>query len=147
MKAPCTLSRMQNGTWLVQHSSSLGTVEVSAGTRDEALTKMQNELQYRIELCPCSGVSGDTVELRVSDEDGSNKNTVTSENSFWKENSDGYFRQQDQVHPARHHELPQTTKRAAAFRAAAKKMGCKEQFWTLGRFDGLLVFEATDEES
>ena len=69
MKAPCTLSRMRNGTWLVRHSSSaLGTVEVSASSRDEALTKMRNELQYRIEWCPCSGVSGDTVELQVSED-------------------------------------------------------------------------------
>ena len=67
MKAPCTVSRRWNGTWLVHHSSaSLGTVEVSAASRDEALTNMLNELQYRIELCPCSGVSGDTVELQVS---------------------------------------------------------------------------------
>jgi hypothetical protein len=71
MKAPCTLSRMGNGTWLVRHSSSpLGTVEVSASSREKALTKMRNELQYRIELCPCSGASGDTVELQVSEESG-----------------------------------------------------------------------------
>jgi hypothetical protein len=45
---------MRNGTWLVRHSSSsLGTVEVSAASREEALTKMRDELQYRIELCPC----------------------------------------------------------------------------------------------
>jgi hypothetical protein len=43
-------------------------VEVSASSREEALTKMRDELQYRIELCPCSGVSGDTVELQVSDD-------------------------------------------------------------------------------
>ncbi len=71
MKAPCTVSRMRNGTWLVRHSSSaLGTVKVSASYRDEALTKMRNELQYRIELCPCSGVSGPTVELQVSEDSG-----------------------------------------------------------------------------
>ena len=66
MKAPCTVSQGQNGTWLVRHkSSALGTVEVSGSSRDEALAKMRNELQYRLELCPCSGVSGDTVELQV----------------------------------------------------------------------------------
>jgi hypothetical protein len=71
MKAPCTVSRMWNGTWLVRHSSSsLGTVEVSAASREEALTKMRNELQYRIEWCPCSGASGDTVELQVRQEGG-----------------------------------------------------------------------------
>jgi hypothetical protein len=69
MKALCTLSRKRNGIWLVRHSSpALGAVEVSAGTRDQALTKMRDELQYRIELCPCSGVSGDTVELQVKEE-------------------------------------------------------------------------------
>ena len=69
MKAPCTLSKTWSGTWLVRHnSSSLGVVEVSASSREEALTKMQDELQYRIELCPCSGASGDTVELQVSEE-------------------------------------------------------------------------------
>lgn len=43
----------------------------------------------------------------------------------------------------------ETTKRAAAFKAAAKEMGCKVtyQFWTLGRFDGLLVFEAPNDET
>jgi hypothetical protein len=69
MKASCTLSRMPNGAWLVRHSSpALGTVEVSAPSRDEALTKMRNELQYRSEWCPCSGASGDLVELQVSEE-------------------------------------------------------------------------------
>ena len=71
MKAACTLSRMRNGTWLVHHTSpALGTVEVSGSSREEALTKMRNELQYRIEWCPCSGVSGDTVELQVSEDSG-----------------------------------------------------------------------------
>jgi len=71
MKAICTVSRMRNGMWFVGHSSSsLGTVKVSGSSREEALTKMQNELQYRIELCPCSGASGDTVELQVREEGG-----------------------------------------------------------------------------
>jgi len=71
MKATCTSSRQRNGTWLVRHSSSvLGTLEVSAASRDEALTKMRDELQYRIELCPCSGASGDTVALQVREEGG-----------------------------------------------------------------------------
>ena len=69
MKASCTLKRLPNGLWLVRHTSpALGTAQVSAGGREEALTKMRNELQYRIELCPCSGVSGDTVALEVTQE-------------------------------------------------------------------------------
>jgi hypothetical protein len=47
-------------------------VEVTAPTREEALTKMRNELQYRIELCPCSGAWGDTVELQVREEEARN---------------------------------------------------------------------------
>jgi hypothetical protein len=69
MKAACTISRKANGTWFVRHSSSaLGTVEISGFSREEALTKIRNELQYRIELCPCSAVSGDTVVLQVQEE-------------------------------------------------------------------------------
>jgi hypothetical protein len=69
MKAPCTVSRVRSGAWLVRHrSSSLGNVEVSGFSREEALAKMRDELQYRIELCPCSGVSGDTVELQVRED-------------------------------------------------------------------------------
>jgi hypothetical protein len=69
MKLTCALSRLTNGNWLARHTgSSLGSVEVTAPTREEALTKMRNELQYRIELCPCSGVSGDTVALQVREE-------------------------------------------------------------------------------
>jgi uncharacterized protein with GYD domain len=43
----------------------------------------------------------------------------------------------------------ETTKRAASFRAAAKKMGVKvtAQYWTLGRIDGVLIFEAPDDET
>jgi uncharacterized protein with GYD domain len=43
--------------------------------------------------------------------------------------------------------IQDTCKRATAFKAAAKKMGVKvsEVYWTLGAFDGLLVFEADDE--
>jgi uncharacterized protein with GYD domain len=43
----------------------------------------------------------------------------------------------------------ETTKRAAAFKATAKKMGIKVNniFWTLGSFDGLVVFDAPDDET
>ena len=69
MRLACTVSRLANGKWLVRHTgSSTGRVEVTALTRGAALTKMRNELQYRIEWCPCSGASGDTVELQVREE-------------------------------------------------------------------------------
>jgi uncharacterized protein with GYD domain len=42
-----------------------------------------------------------------------------------------------------------TCKRAAALKASARKMGVKitDVYWTMGAFDGLLVFEAADEET
>jgi uncharacterized protein with GYD domain len=40
-----------------------------------------------------------------------------------------------------------TCNRAAAFKTAAKKLGIKVtgQYWTLGTFDGVIVFEAPDD--
>jgi hypothetical protein len=76
MKAAYTLSRIRDGSWLVRHSSgTLGTVEVSGFSREEALTDMRNELQYRSEWCPCSGASADTVELQVSEDSSPIKQT------------------------------------------------------------------------
>jgi hypothetical protein len=71
MKLTCTVSRLADGKWLARHTgSSTGPVEVTAPTREEALTKMRDELQYRIEWSLCSGASGDTAELQVREEGG-----------------------------------------------------------------------------
>ena len=45
--------------------------------------------------------------------------------------------------------ITETTKRAASIKVAAKKMGVKitNIFWTLGAYDGLLIFEAPDDET
>ena len=45
--------------------------------------------------------------------------------------------------------IGETTKRAASLKAAAKKMGVKVTsiYWTLGAYDGLLSFEAPDDET
>ncbi|MBI3838563.1 MAG: GYD domain-containing protein [Planctomycetia bacterium] len=45
--------------------------------------------------------------------------------------------------------IHESTKRAAAFKAAAKKMGVRVSgiYWTLGSFDGVIVFDATDDEA
>ena len=47
------------------------------------------------------------------------------------------------------HSIQETTKRAAAFKASAKKIGVKVSniYWTLGAFDGLIVFDAPDDET
>src|SRR5207237_275683 len=43
----------------------------------------------------------------------------------------------------------ETTKRAATVKAAAKKMGVKvtDIYWTMGDHDGVLIFEAPDDET
>jgi len=45
--------------------------------------------------------------------------------------------------------IAETTKRAAAFKTAAKKMGVKVSsvYWTLGRFDGVIIFDAPDDKA
>lgn len=69
MKAFCILTPMPNDTWQIRHSSSeLGNVEITGSSRDEVLAKMRKELQYRMELCPCTGESVGTIELQVSED-------------------------------------------------------------------------------
>jgi uncharacterized protein with GYD domain len=45
--------------------------------------------------------------------------------------------------------IKDTSKRASAFKSAAKKLGVKvtDVYWTLGPFDGILVMEADDEQA
>ena len=45
--------------------------------------------------------------------------------------------------------IDETTKRAAAVKAAGKKMGVKvtQTYWTIGDHDGVLIFEAPDDET
>jgi len=42
-----------------------------------------------------------------------------------------------------------TCKRATDFKASAKKLGIevKEEYWCMGRFDGIIIFEAPDDET
>jgi uncharacterized protein with GYD domain len=46
-------------------------------------------------------------------------------------------------------DVDHTTRRAAAVKTAARKMGVKvkEIYWTLGDHDGVLIFEAASDES
>jgi uncharacterized protein with GYD domain len=45
--------------------------------------------------------------------------------------------------------IKDTTKRAAAFTKDAKKLGVKiaSVYWTLGPFDGLMIFDAPDDRA
>jgi hypothetical protein len=69
MKFPCTIEHLADGRCRARHTApALGTVEVTAGSRDEALARLRSELRYRVEWCPCSGVTDDYVEVEVREE-------------------------------------------------------------------------------
>ena len=56
MRITCTLTRRTSGGWIATHESrDVGHVEVQAATRQEALEKIEGEIRYRLELCPCTG--------------------------------------------------------------------------------------------
>ena len=66
MKLACSILHKPNGVWVARHAGpTLGLVETVAPTKDEALAKLRDELQYRTELCPCSAANEDRVELEV----------------------------------------------------------------------------------
>lgn len=68
MKFPCSIFQRPGGTVTVRHQSAdLGTVEVTAPTRPLAIEKMQSELRYRLELCPCTGEAYADLQIELVD--------------------------------------------------------------------------------
>jgi len=68
MRFPVTLKRLIDGKHQVRCiGTAAGDVCVVAGTREEALERARDEIRYRIELCPCSTVAEDYVELDVQE--------------------------------------------------------------------------------
>lgn len=66
MRFLCTLSRQSDGRWLAQHDSrEVGAVEARGGSRDEALAKLEGEIRYRLELCPCTGETYQHIAVEV----------------------------------------------------------------------------------
>jgi hypothetical protein len=71
MKFPCTISRLAGGEWSVRHEGrDVGAVEVTAGSREEALEKMRGELRYRLEICPCTGELYRDVQIEITGRTG-----------------------------------------------------------------------------
>jgi len=68
MRFPVTLKTLIDGKIQARSIGTVaGEVTVVGSTRDEALERARNEIRYRIELCPCSTVAEDFVELEVQD--------------------------------------------------------------------------------
>ena len=66
MKFSCQIEQQPSGTWRVRHrGANLGTVEVTAADREQALEKMRRELRYRLEICPCTGEMYDSVAIEL----------------------------------------------------------------------------------
>lgn len=71
MIAHCTICRLPSGEWLIRHSSTeLGEIALRGASRNDVLSRMRVELQYRAELCPCSGASLGAFELAVQEQFG-----------------------------------------------------------------------------
>lgn len=66
MQFTCTISRRVPDEWVVRHvGAGLGSIEVRAATRDQALEKMRRELRYRLEFCPCTGETYRDVPIEL----------------------------------------------------------------------------------
>lgn len=66
MKFQCTITRRSDGCWSGRHTSSdMGTFEVTAESREAAIQKMENELRYRVEMCPCTGRAFRNLEIEI----------------------------------------------------------------------------------
>jgi hypothetical protein len=65
MKFLCHISQ-KDGLWTVEHASqNVGPIRVSADTREEALRKMDGEIHYWLEMCPCSGQAYRDLEIEL----------------------------------------------------------------------------------
>jgi hypothetical protein len=68
MRYPCTLARLTDGRWSARHDSrDVGPVEVRALSREEAIAKIEGEIRYRLELCPCTGESYRHIAVEIVD--------------------------------------------------------------------------------
>ena len=66
MKFACTLDELPDRRWVARHSShDVGELKTVAASRAEAIEKLQNEIRYRLELCPCSGESYQHIEIEI----------------------------------------------------------------------------------
>ena len=65
MKFVCRIAE-KNGVWTVEHSGpDAGPIRVTGSTRDEALQKVEDEIRYWLEMCPCSGQNYRNLKIEV----------------------------------------------------------------------------------
>ncbi len=67
MKFACRISE-RDGVWTAEHASEgVGPIRVTGSTRDEVLRKMEEEICYWLELCPCSGQAFRNLEIELTE--------------------------------------------------------------------------------
>jgi hypothetical protein len=65
MKFVCRISA-NHGLWTAEHASQdIGPIRVTGSTRDEAVQKMEGEIRYWLEMCPCSGQVYRDLEIEL----------------------------------------------------------------------------------
>lgn len=65
MKFICQLTE-KGGAWTGEYvGPDIGPVRVSAPTRAETLRKLEGEIRYWLEICPCTGESYRGIEIEV----------------------------------------------------------------------------------
>ncbi|HTL55777.1 MAG TPA: hypothetical protein VL361_08860 [Candidatus Limnocylindrales bacterium] len=65
MKFVCRLSET-DGAWTAEHrSKDIGPIRVSAATRSEVVCKIEEEIRYWLEMCPCSGEAYRDINLEI----------------------------------------------------------------------------------
>lgn len=69
MKFVCRIA-VKDGCWTAEHTSQgVGPIRVSAPSRAEVRRKMEEEIRYWLEMCPCSGEAYRDLELEVVEAD------------------------------------------------------------------------------
>jgi hypothetical protein len=63
MEFNCVLSET-DGVWHgVYSGADIGPIQVTAPTRAEAIRKLEGEIRYRLEICPCTGESYREIQI------------------------------------------------------------------------------------
>ncbi len=63
MKFDVTLEQARDGEYIARCAEP--SAEGRGPSRESALDRVREEIRFRYEMCPCTGVKDDFVELRV----------------------------------------------------------------------------------
>jgi hypothetical protein len=65
MKFACHLGE-SGGQWTAEHTSQgIGPIRVTGETREAALEKLEHEIRYWLEMCPCTGETYRDIEIQL----------------------------------------------------------------------------------